>query len=157
MSTPKCEMCGRDIPNAKNRQKFCPDCSKKRQAEQSHKSYLKHREYYLERSLAQAERRKQEAIEAKRLEELLLAKRSEPKYSISQVVKKPKNSASAMGIAHSCCGWTKSRFERGRCQLCEILTLRSCGTRMRSKSSTSVPIWKESENESLEERFLSLG
>lgn len=30
MSTPKCEMCGRDIPNAKNRQKFCPDCSKKR-------------------------------------------------------------------------------------------------------------------------------
>lgn len=83
MSTPKCEMCGRDIPNAKNRQKFCPDCSKKRQAEQSHKSYLKHREYYLERSLAQAERRKQEAIEAKRLEELLLVKRPEPKYSIS--------------------------------------------------------------------------
>lgn len=52
MSTPKCEMCGRDIPNAKNRQKFCPDCTKKRQAEQSHKSYLKHREYYLQRSLA---------------------------------------------------------------------------------------------------------
>ena len=48
MSTPKCEMCGRDIPNAKNRQKFCPDCVKKRQAAQSHKSYLKHREYYLE-------------------------------------------------------------------------------------------------------------
>lgn len=46
MSTPKCEMCGRDIPNAKNRQKFCSDCSKKRQAEQSHKSYLKHREHY---------------------------------------------------------------------------------------------------------------
>ena len=44
MSTPKCEMCGRDIPNAKNRQKFCPDCVKKRQAAQSHKSYLKHRE-----------------------------------------------------------------------------------------------------------------
>ena len=61
MSTPKCEMCGRDIPNAKNRQKFCSDCSKKRQAEQSHKSYLKHREHYLQRSLAQAERRKQEA------------------------------------------------------------------------------------------------
>lgn len=113
MSAPKCEMCGRDIPNAKNRQKFCPDCSKKRQAEQSHKSYLKHREYYLQRSLAQAERWKQEAIEAKRLEELLLAKRPEPKYSISQVVKKPKSSASAMGIARSCCGWTKSRFERG--------------------------------------------
>lgn len=52
MSTPKCEMCGREIPNAKNRQKFCPDCVKKRQAAQSHKSYLKHREYYLERSLA---------------------------------------------------------------------------------------------------------
>ena len=61
MSTPKCEMCGRDIPNAKNRQKFCPDCVKKRQAAQSHKSYLKHREYYLERSLAQAERRKKDA------------------------------------------------------------------------------------------------
>ena len=82
MSTPKCEMCGRDIPNAKNRQKFCPDCVKKRQAAQSHKSYLKHREYYLERSLAQAERRKQEALEERMLEELLLAKRPEPKYSI---------------------------------------------------------------------------
>jgi hypothetical protein len=99
MSTPKYEMCGRDIPNAKNRQKFCPDCSKKRQAEQSHKSYLKHREYYLERSLAQAERRKQEAIEAKRLEELLLAKRPEPKYSISQVVKKAKE----LGISYGNC------------------------------------------------------
>lgn len=86
MSTPKCEMCGRDIPNAKNRQKFCPDCVKKRQAVQSHKSYLKHREYYLERSLAQAERRKQETLEERMLEELLLAKRPEPKYSITQVV-----------------------------------------------------------------------
>lgn len=86
MSTPKCEMCGRDIPNAKNRQKFCPDCVKKRQAAQSHKSYLKHREYYLERSLAQAERRKQEALEERMLEELLLAKRPEPKYSITQSV-----------------------------------------------------------------------
>ena len=158
MSTPKCEMCGRDIPNAKNRQKFCHDCSKKRQAEQSHKSYLKHREYYLERSLAQAERRKQEAIEAKRLEELLLAKRPEPKYSISQVVKKSQRARhqlwelltpAAVGQNHDLRG--------GRCQLCEILTLRSSSTRMRSKSSTSVPIWKESENESLEERFLSLG
>lgn len=88
MSTPKCEMCGRDIPNAKNRQKFCPDCVKKRQAAQSHKSYLKHREYYLERSLAQAERRKQETLEERMLEELLLAKRPEPKYSITQVVEK---------------------------------------------------------------------
>lgn len=97
MSTPKCEMCGRDIPNAKNRQKFCPDCSKKRQAEQSHKSYLKHREYYLERSLAQAERRKQEA---KRLEELFCwPKRPEPKYSISQVVKKAKE----LGISYGNC------------------------------------------------------
>ena len=42
MSTPKCEMCGQDIPNAKNRQKFCPDCVKKRQAVQSRKSYLKY-------------------------------------------------------------------------------------------------------------------
>ena len=91
MSTPKCEMCGRDIPNAKNRQKFCPDCVKKRQAAQSHKSYLKHREYYLERSLAQAERRKQEALEERMLEELLLAKRPEPKYSITQVVEKAKD------------------------------------------------------------------
>lgn len=84
---------------AKNRQKFCPDCTKKRQAEQSHKSYLKHREYYLQRSLAQAERRKQEAIEAKRLEEFLLAKRPEPKYSISQVVKKAKE----LGISYGNC------------------------------------------------------
>lgn len=76
MSTPKCEMCGRDIPNAKNRQKFCPDCVKKRQAAQSHKSYLKHREYYLERSLAQAERRKQEALEERMLEELFARKKT---------------------------------------------------------------------------------
>ena len=99
MSTTKCEMCGRNIPNAKNRQKFCPDCTKKRQAEQSHKSYLKHREYYLQRSLAQTERRKQEAIEAKRLEELLLAKMPEPKYSISQVVEKAKE----LGISYGNC------------------------------------------------------
>lgn len=97
MSTPKCEMCGRDIPNAKNRQKFCPDCVKKRQAAQSHKSYLKHREYYLERSLAQAERRKQETLEERMLEELLLAKRPEPKYSITQVVEKAKDLGSAFG------------------------------------------------------------
>lgn len=97
MSTPKCEMCGRDIPNAKNRQKFCPDCVKKRQAAQSHKSYLKHRKYYLERSLAQAERRKQEALEERMLEELLLAKRPEPKYSITQVVEKAKD----LGISYT--------------------------------------------------------
>lgn len=96
MSTSKCEMCGRDIPNAKNRQKFCSDCSKKRQAEQSHKSYLKHREHYLQRSLAQAERRKQEALKEKMLEELLLAKRPEPKYNITQVVKKAKD----LGISY---------------------------------------------------------
>ena len=95
MSTPKCEMCGRDIPNAKNRQKFCPDCVKKRQAAQSHKSYLKHREHYLERSLAQEERM---------LEELLLAKRPEPKYSITQVVEKAKD----LGISYGWCSYLLS-------------------------------------------------
>ena len=104
MSTPKCEMCGRDIPNAKNRQKFCPDCVKKRQAAQSHNSYLKHREYYLERSLAQAERRKQEALEERMLEELLLAKRPEPKYSITQVVEKAKD----LGISYGWCSYLLS-------------------------------------------------
>ena len=104
MSTPKCEMCGRDIPNAKNRQKFCPDCVKKRQAAPSHKSYLKHREYYLERSLAQAERRKQEALEERMLEELLLAKRPEPKYSITQVVEKAKD----LGISYGWCSYLLS-------------------------------------------------
>lgn len=94
----------RDIPNAKNRQKFCPDCVKKRQAAQSHKSYLKHREYYLERSLAQAERRKQEALEERMLEELLLAKRPEPKYSITQVVKKAKD----LGISYGWCSYLLS-------------------------------------------------
>lgn len=109
MSTPKCEMCGRDIPNAKNRQKFCPDCVKKRQAAQSHKSYLKHREYYLERSLAQAERRKQEA-----LEELLLAKRPEPKYSITQVVEKAKTSVSATAGVRICFRSEKSVWNERR-------------------------------------------
>lgn len=109
MSTPKCEMCGREIPNAKNRQKFCPDCVKKRQAAQSHKSYLKHREYYLERSLAQAERRKQEA-----LEELLLAKRPEPKYSITQVVEKAKTSVSATAGVRTCFRSEKSAWNERR-------------------------------------------
>ena len=99
MTGKKCEVCGREIPNAKNRQKFCLDCVKKRQAAQSHKSYLKHREYYLERSLAQAERRKQEA-----LEELLLAKRPEPKYSITQVVEKAKD----LGISYGWCSYLLS-------------------------------------------------
>lgn len=104
MSTPKCEMCGREIPNAKNRQKFCHDCVKKRQAAQSHKSYLKHREHYLERSLAQAEHRKQEALKEKMLEELLLAKRPEPKYNITQVVKKAKD----LGISYGWCSYLLS-------------------------------------------------
>jgi hypothetical protein len=133
MSTPKCEICGRDIPNAKNRQKFCPDCTKKRQAEQSHKSYLKHREYYLQRSLAQAERRKQEAIEAKRLEELLLAKRPEPKYSISQVVKKSQRARHQLRKLLTPAAAGENHDLRGECQLCEILTLRNSGTRTKSK------------------------
>ena len=86
MSTKKCEMCGLLIENAKNRQRYCPACSKKRQAQQFHEYYLKNREYYLERSLAQSERRKQQQIEKIRQEELLWARHIEPKYSIKQVV-----------------------------------------------------------------------
>lgn len=114
MSTPKCEMCGRDIPNAKNRQKFCPDCVKKRQAAQSNKSYLKHREHYLERSLAQAERRKQEALEERMLEELLLAKRPEPKYSITQVVEKAKDLGSVTAGVRICFRSEKSVWNERR-------------------------------------------
>ena len=99
MTGKKCEVCGREIENPTNRQRLCKECAKKRQAAQSHKSYLKHREHYLERSLAQAERRKQEALEERMLEELLLAKRPEPKYSITQVVEKAKD----LGISYGWC------------------------------------------------------
>ena len=114
MSTPKCEMCGRDIPNAKNRQKFCPDCVKKRQAAQSHKSYLKHMKVHLNRAMMDDVADGKEALdllfahERKRkermLEELLLAKRPEPKYSITRVVEKAKD----LGISYGWCSYLLS-------------------------------------------------
>ena len=102
MSTPKCEMCGRDIPNAKNRQKFCPDCVKKRRAAQSHRYYLANREYYAERSKEQSTRRKQS-----RLEELLAGEPrpfKPPKYTIEQV----NNRAIALGISYGWCSYLLS-------------------------------------------------
>lgn len=114
MSTPKCEMCGRDIPNAKNRKKFCPDCVKKRQAAQSHKSYLKHREHYLERSLAQAERRKQEALEERMLEELLLAKDRNRSTASLRWSKRQKTSASVTAGVRICFRSEKSVWNERR-------------------------------------------
>lgn len=58
----------------------------------------------MQRSLAQAERRKQEALKEKMLEELLLAKRPEPKYNITQVVKKAKD----LGISYGWCSYLLS-------------------------------------------------
>ena len=66
MTGKKCEVCGREIENPTNRQRFCKECAKKSQAEAFHRYYLANREYYAERSKEQSTRRKQS-----RLEELL--------------------------------------------------------------------------------------
>ena len=50
MTGKKCEVCGREIENPTNRQRFCKECAKKRQAEAFHRYYLANREYYAERS-----------------------------------------------------------------------------------------------------------
>lgn len=40
MTGKKCEVCGREIENPTNRQRFCKECAKKRQAEAFHRYYL---------------------------------------------------------------------------------------------------------------------
>lgn len=80
MTGKKCEVCGREIENPTNRQRFCKECAKKRQAEAFHRYYLANREYYAERSKEQSTRRKQS-----RLEELLAGEPrpfKPPKYTI---------------------------------------------------------------------------
>ena len=52
----------------------------------------------------ESERLKQEALEERMLEELLLAKRPEPKYSITQVVEKAKD----LGISYGWCSYLLS-------------------------------------------------
>lgn len=37
MTGKKCEVCGREIENPTNRQRFCKECAKKRQAEAFHR------------------------------------------------------------------------------------------------------------------------
>lgn len=97
MTGKKCEVCGREIENPTNRQRFCKECAKKRQAEAFHRYYLANREYYAERSKEQSTRRKQS-----RLEELLAGEPrpfKPPKYTIEQV----NNRAIALGISYGWC------------------------------------------------------
>lgn len=100
MTGKKCEVCGREIENPTNRQRFCKECAKKRQAEAFHRYYLANREYYAERSKEQSTRRKQS-----RLEELLAGEPrpfKPPKYTIEQVNNRLSPSASATAGARIC-------------------------------------------------------
>lgn len=102
MTGKKCEVCGREIENPTNRQRFCKECAKKRQAEAFHRYYLANREYYAERSKEQSARRKQS-----RLEELLAGEPrpfKPPKYTIEQV----NNRAIALGISYGWCSYPLS-------------------------------------------------
>lgn len=97
MTGRKCEVCGKEIENPTNRQRFCKECAKKRQTEAFHRYYLTHREYYAERSKEQSSRRKQRRLDALLAEEACVHK--PPRYTIEQVNRR----ATALGISYGWC------------------------------------------------------
>lgn len=88
-----CESCGILIENAKNRQRFCPSCAKKRQQFAWKVYYQGHKEEYAEWQRKRIEmRRKPEPPKEP-------APRTPPKYTIAQVDAKAKE----LGISYGKC------------------------------------------------------
>lgn len=87
-----CESCGKVILNARNRQRLCSDCAKKRQKAASLKYYENNRDEINERLRLRTQMRRMPEPEP-------TPPRTPPKYTISQVDAKAKE----LGISYGKC------------------------------------------------------
>ena len=88
-----CESCGKVILNARNRQRFCSDCAKKRQKAASLKYYENNRYEINQRLRLRTQMRRMSEPEP------APPPRTPPKYTISQVDAKAKE----LGISYGKC------------------------------------------------------